>query len=191
MKETFRVPINQPLTQEKPRTWVDFAEASPFAAPSVQELRLGSSELATRLSTCVRLDWEDLQCFDVVDRQFEQLGVTFANAVALRPSNPAYPPYSGMMVLMSAPKSGWLEVTFLRPVQFVCGFVTSSRRTVATAFNALNQPIAQAETLEANLAHENASSANAQLNLSAADIHRVTFHVFNGQLTLDDLCFSF
>lgn len=192
MAEVSRVPIDQTSVQEKPGVWVDFAEAVPFIASPFQDLEVGSSELTVRLSPCVRLDWEDLQCFDVVDRQFEELGVTFSNAVALRPSNPAYPPYSGVMLLMSAPKSGWLEVTFLRPVRFVSGFVTSSRRTVMTAFDGNNCPVAKTETLEPNLSGAyTACSPNMHLDLNAANICRVTFHVFDGQLTLDDLCFSF
>lgn len=171
---------------------MDYAEAKPFAFSGLQGLETGPSELATRMATCVRLDWEDLQCFEVVNRQFESWGVTFANAIALRPSNPAYPTYSGVMVLMGAPRNGWLEITFLRPVRFVSGFITSSRRTIVTAFDGNNQPVAKVETAGANLAGSKLAAApNMQLSLNGSDIHRVVFRAFDGQFTLDTLCFSF
>src|SRR5919202_261193 len=44
-------------------------------------------------SVCLNL--EDLKCFEVVDRQFHRYGITFENAIALQPSNPAYPPRTG------------------------------------------------------------------------------------------------
>jgi len=194
-----------PFTQVNP--WVDiteavnFAEATPFEAVQMGDVgKVGRSSLTTCASTCIRLDMENLQCFESVDRQFADWGVVFANAIALRPSNPGYPAYSGSMVLMSAPKNGYLEVTFLRPASFVSGFVTSSRRAVLTAFDAENQAIACTETEGANLAQA-ASSAentahlcyssrpNTPLALSAANIHRITLHAFDGQLTLDDFCF--
>jgi hypothetical protein len=171
--------------------WVNFADVSPFPA-ALPGLELTKGELATRLSHCVRLDWEDLQCFEAVSHQFHQWGVTFANAIALRPSNPAYPAYSGMMVVMGAPKSGWIEATFRRPVRFVSGFVTSSRRTVLTAFDSNNTPLALAETPGANLNRvHSAHSSNLRLSLHVPNIHRVTFHTFNGHLALDDFCFGF
>lgn len=95
---------------------------------------------------CVRLDVEDLPCFAVVNRQYDAWGVRFSNVVALRPSNPAYPPHSGSMVLFGAPNQGWIEATFARPVQHVSSFVTSSRRTVMRAFNRHNQLVAEAES---------------------------------------------
>lgn len=181
---------------KQPKRWMEFAEASPstYALP-IQDLEVGEAKLATGSSQCYRLDLENLQCFESVDRQFEQWGVVFSNAIALRPSNPAYPPYSGIMVLMSAPKNGYIEVSFARPASFVSSFITSSRRTVVTAFDSNGKAIACAETQGANLATAqsnqtpNAQLPNTQLKLQAKNIHRVTFHAFDGQLTLDDFCF--
>jgi len=140
---------------------------------------------ASQSSVCVRLDIEDLPQFAVVDRQYESWGVRFDNAVAIHPSNPAYPPHSGSMVLMGAPRCGWLEATFVRPVQHVSSFVISSRHTVIRAFNRQNQLVAEAET-ESNLGQ---GSTSFQLTSSAQNIHRVTLESFNGQLTVDDFCF--
>ncbi|MBW4466758.1 MAG: hypothetical protein KME07_15140 [Pegethrix bostrychoides GSE-TBD4-15B] len=134
---------------------------------------------------CVRLDVEDLPCFTVVNRQYEAWGVRFENAVAIHPSNPLYPPYSGEMVLLGAPRDGWLEARFLHPVRHVGSCVVSSRRTVIQAFNRQNQLVAEAAA-EANLGQGNTSL---RLSSAAQNIHRVTLECFDGQLTVDDFCF--
>jgi hypothetical protein len=193
MAESLQSPNYQPLEShpsgDRREPWKPFSEATPLPL-SIPGLEAARGELATRVSTCIRLDWEDLQCFEIVHRQFHQYGVEFANAIALRPSNTAYPAYSGVMVIMGAPKDGWLEATFSRPVQFVSGFVTSSRRTVVTAFDDCNRQLAQSESSGSNLATHSHRSPNLCLSLSVPNIHRVTFHTFNGHLTLDDFCFS-
>lgn len=169
---------------------VDFAEVPAFVASPFQ--KLSSAELATSAPCCVRLDLENLECFEVVERQFQQQGVTFANAIALHPSNPAFPPYSGLKVLMGSPRSGWLEAKFQCPVQFVSGFITSSRRAVLSAFDSEGNLLAQSEIPVANLAGSNSTILpNAQLHLRIPNIHRVTFYAFDGHLTLDDFSFSF
>ncbi|MDX2213102.1 MAG: hypothetical protein SFY66_07420 [Oculatellaceae cyanobacterium bins.114] len=179
---------NQPQLSE-----VKFAEAptsTPFLVQPVDEC---GAELATRpLPTCVRLDMEDLESFEVVHDQFKDLGVTFTNAVALTPSNPAYPTRSGTKVLIGAPRSGWLEATFLKPVRFVGGFVTSSRCAVLAAFDHNNQPVAQTKSSAANLAVAGAKvPPNVQLTLSGENIHRIRFYSFDGQMTVDEFSFSF
>ncbi|GAB4373539.1 MAG: hypothetical protein Kow00121_16930 [Elainellaceae cyanobacterium] len=175
--------------QQLRQTWVDVEEVSPFPLPLQHWNTAG--EIVTSVQNCVRLDWEDLQCFEVVRYQFEQWGVRFENAIALSPSNSAYPAYSGMMVVMGAPKNGWVEAHFSRPVRFVGGFVTSPRRAILTAFDSRNQPVAQIESPGARPVRSgSAYPANVRLSLAAADICRVTFHTFNGHLTLDDFCFS-
>lgn len=184
-----------------------FAEPSSFHSVNL-EMRPECGALAAR-SIGVRLDLEDLPCFTRVNRQYESWGVLFDNAVAICPSNPAYTPYSGVMVLLGAPQSGWIEASFVRPVQYVSGLITSSRHTVMRAFNSSDQLVAQADTLHAEalqtgILHKGIlqagsamtssagafRAANFKLSLSAANIHRVTLHTFNGHLTLDDFCFS-
>ncbi|MBD2460368.1 hypothetical protein H6G89_04860 [Oscillatoria sp. FACHB-1407] len=172
---------------------VEFAEAQASIPFLVQPLDECGSELATRpLPTCVRLDMEDLESFEVVHDQFKDLGVTFTNAVALTPSNPAYPTRSGNKVLIGAPKSGWLEATFLKPVRFVGGFVTSSRCAVLAAFDHENKPVAQAKSTSANLNVPGSKlPPNVQLSLTGENIHRIRFYSFDGQMTVDDFSFSF
>lgn len=150
------------------------------------------SDSPKELPSCVRLDFEGLERFEVVAEQYKRWGVVFENAIAVTPSNPAYPTRSGAVVLMGAPKSGFLELKFLQPVQFVSGYVTSSRFTAMSAYNALGQTIARAELPAANLADSGSTvMPNQQLIVRSPDIHRLTFYAFDGELTVDDLSFGY
>lgn len=187
--------------QDRGQDWGNRADLEMAASPPLQgadlrgaDLSLGAVagspvqmpvQMPVQTPVCVRLDLEDLSCFTVVDRHYEAWGVRFENAVALHPSNPAYPAHSGVMVLLGAPQGGWLEATFLRPVQYVSSMVMSSRRTVMRAFNRQNLLVAEAE------AAANLGEGGAFLRLAAEGqgIHRVTLESLNGQLTVDDFCF--
>lgn len=168
----------------------------PFAFPTGLGIKTESGSLVSTVKG-VRLDLEDLPSFVVVDRQYAPWGVLFSNAVAICPSNPAYPPRSGMMVLLGAPQDGWLEATFLQPVQYVSSFITSSRCTVMRAFNNRNELVAETKS-SASLdpshrhdqpTHQPTTTTNLRLSLNASNICRVTLHSFNGHLTVDDFCF--
>lgn len=138
------------------------------------------------------LDLEALNCFEVVERQFENQGVIFNNAIALAPSNPAFPSKSGRIVIMGAPKSGAIEVSFLQPVQLVNSLVTSSRRTVICAYNEQGEQIAEVETLGPNLAGSpSLIPPNAELIVNVPNIHRLTFYAFDGHITLAGFYFAF
>nr|WP_100897868.1 hypothetical protein [Nostoc flagelliforme] len=140
--------------------------------------------------TCICLDLEDLKCFEPVERQYERWGVIFHNSIAIQPSNPAFPAYSGLTVLMGAPKSGFLEATFLHPVNSVSAFVTSSQRLVLSAYDRDQQLIAQTTLPSANLANsDSAISPNTLLSITANNIYSVTFCAFDGQFTLDNFRF--
>lgn len=140
--------------------------------------------------TCICLDLEDLKCFEPVERQYERWGVIFQNSIAIQPSNPAFPAYSGLTVLMGAPKSGFLEATFLHPVNSVSAFVTSSQRLVLSAYDRDRQLIAQTVLPSANLANsDSAISPNTLLSITANNIYSVTFCAFDGQFTLDNFRF--
>jgi hypothetical protein len=171
---------------------VDYLEKPDAKVSPFQPIDSTPSQLATcEPPECVSLDLEKLDCYEIVDKQFQTLGVTFKNAIALQPSNPAFPARSGKMVLMGAPRNGWLEATFCRPVRFVRGFVTSSRGTVLAAFDSNNKPIAQAKSTASNLTNSKSGlSPNVELSLSGKDIHRITFYTFDGHLTLNDFSFG-
>ncbi|MEH2326209.1 MAG: hypothetical protein V7K32_22150 [Nostoc sp.] len=140
--------------------------------------------------TCICLDLEDLKCFEPVERQYERCGVIFHNSIAIQPSNPAFLAYSGLTVLMAAPKSGFLEATFLHPVNSVSAFVTSSQRLVLSAYDRDRQLIAQTVLPSANLANsDSAISPNSLLSITGNNIYSVTFCAFDGQFTLDNFRF--
>ncbi|MEH2433929.1 MAG: hypothetical protein V7K25_06700 [Nostoc sp.] len=140
--------------------------------------------------TCICLDLQDLKCFEPVERQYERWGVIFHNSIAIQPSNPAFPAYSGLTVLMGAPKSGFLEATFLHPVNSVSAFVTSSQRLVLSAYDRDRQLIAQTVLASANLANsDSAISPNSLLSITGNNIYSVTFCAFDGQFTLDNFRF--
>lgn len=165
--------------------------ATPDRSQAASESRMPPAVLGL-----IRLAVEDLKCFEVVEHQFGYWGLSFTNAVAIQPSNPAFcqnsPSVSGKTVLMGAPKSGLIEVSFKYPVRFVSGLVTSSRRTVLSASDAEGNPIAQDEMPAPNLVGSNSPIAPAApLRVTAPNIYRITFYAFDGQLVVDDLTFGF
>lgn len=140
----------------------------------------------------VRLALEELKCFELVEHQFEHWGVTFTNAVAIQPSNPAFLIRSGVTVLMGAPKSGLIEVNFKHPVSFVSGLVTSSRRTVLSAYDGGGNLITEDELPAPNLAGVNSPiPPNTKLSVAGSNIYKITFYAFDGQLIVDDFSFGF
>jgi hypothetical protein len=144
------------------------------------------------LPQCIRLSLDDLKCFEVVERQYEHWGVVFHNSLAIQPSNPAFPTYSGTTVLMGSPKNGFLEATFLRPVHWVSAVVTSSQQLVLCAYDQDGQQLAQSTLPTANLANSDSPMPpNTLLSVAANGITSVTFCAFDGQFTLDDFRFCF
>jgi hypothetical protein len=142
------------------------------------------------VSGCICLNLEDLKCFESVNRQYEHRGVIFNNALAIQPSNPAFPTLSGLTVLMSSSKGGFLEANFLQPVNCVSAFVTSSQRLVLSAYDRDRQLLAQTILPGANLANsDSAVPPNTLLSVKAHDICSVSFCAFDGQFTLDNFRF--
>jgi hypothetical protein len=179
------------LVQGNLPQWVDFPEDASLSKSLPVSDRSTQLPLGTQLGKATHLKFDELNNFEVVDRQYEQWGVIFSNAIALHPSNPAFPPYSGVMLLLGAPKEGRIEATFVTPVQFVSGFVTSLHRALLLAFNHAGDLITQSESSGGSLADSSSAIlANSKLTVSAPDIHRVVFQTSTGQLTLDDFTFG-
>ncbi|GAB4460987.1 MAG: hypothetical protein OHK0037_09210 [Elainellaceae cyanobacterium] len=179
------------LSFSEPVARVGAFEARPLGVAAGSELTTARSPAFQDTLDHVELDFDELQTFETVSTQFCHLGVTFANAIALVPSNPAFPSHSGQLVLMGCPKGGWLEATFDQPVQRVSGHITSSRPTVMAAFDEHNRPVAQTQTPAANLAGSDSSQTpNLEMTLTARRISRVTFYTFDGQLTLGAFSFA-
>jgi hypothetical protein len=177
-------------------TFVKFEEPL-FAADNfdLQEQRacFGVIDSKQPIPTCTCLNLESLKCFETVEDQYQEWGIVFNNCIAIKPSNPAFPPHSGSVVLMGAPKGGFLEASFLRPVSAVSAYVTSSQRLVLSAYNCDRDIIAQAELSGGNLANSDSAVElpNMQLRIKAKDIWSVSFCAFDGQFTIDDLTFCY
>lgn len=177
--------------QLKEVTSKDFIEPQAAIASPGWDVAECDSDLLVIRPSSVCLNLEDLKCFEVVEHQFRHYGVSFKNAIALQPSNPAYPPRSGSTILMAAPKSGWLEAIFSQPIGRFCCYVTSSQRTIMSAYDHRDILIGKSMT-EPNLAgSDSVFPPNAPLKIDKPNISRITFYAFNGQLTLADLSFGF
>ncbi|NJK27836.1 MAG: hypothetical protein HC925_03930 [Coleofasciculaceae cyanobacterium SM2_3_26] len=172
---------------------VPVAIASPERNPNVCEIPC----MSPGSHWLIRLDLEPLTCFEVVDRQFERWGMTFANAIAIQPSNPAFAPQTGSTVLMGAPKGGFLEIQFHRPACLVSAKVTSFRRPTLTAYDRSGACITQ---IEGNIPSDGDRPTGAEtcpqspkllLSANIPNIHRITLHAFGGQLTVDELTVRF
>ncbi|MGK7918975.1 MAG: hypothetical protein AB4080_03060 [Trichodesmium sp.] len=161
------------------------------ATPKYDQAESELFKLSTMPSS-IRVGLENLESFEIVDHQFENWGLTFSNAIAIEPSNPAFAVPPGIKVLMGAPKSGLIEINFKYPVKFVSGLVTSSRRTILSAYNQNEELLAEDEMAASNLLNSNSIiSPNAQLTVSSQNIYKVTFYAFDGQLIIVDLNFGF
>ena len=162
-----------------------------IASPCWGTAECDSNILVIRPSSlCLNL--EDLKCFEAVEHQFQHYGITFKNAIALQPSNPAYPPRTSTNVLMAAPKSGWLEATFSQPICEFCCYVTSSQRTILSAYDHQDKLLIRKSMTGQNLAGSDSQiPPNVQMRIEEPNISRISFYAFDGQLTVADLSFSF
>ncbi len=160
------------------------------ASVSRVQLEEGIDNVEFVVPGCICLNLEDLKCFESVERQYEHWGVIFHNTIVIQPSNPAFPTLSGLTVLMSSSKGGFLEANFLQPVNCVSAFVTSSQRLVLSAYDRDRQLLAQTILPGANLANsDSAVPPNTLLSVKAHDIYSVGFCAFDGQFTLDNFRF--
>ncbi|MGB6166364.1 MAG: hypothetical protein WBF52_02150 [Geitlerinemataceae cyanobacterium] len=184
--------IRTPGYQLNSFTNKDRLDSEVIIASVCRDRIVSESDLPFEKPSYVRFHFEGLNRFEVVEQQFCHWGVTFNNAIAIQPSNPYFPPHSGEMVLMGAPKNGLIEITFEQPVRFLAGFVTSSRGTVLSAYDRQGTLLDRAELANANLDNDGSSiPANTELKVQSPQIYRVTFYAFEGQLIVDDISFGF
>ena len=99
-----------------------------------------------------QLDLSKLDNFEAVNDQYHEQGIQFKNAIALHPSNPAFPPRNGKSIVLGGPKSGTIDFIFSSPVHIVEGYVTSSATTSMTAFDYNDRVLSRDETSGRNLA---------------------------------------
>ncbi|NJL35528.1 MAG: hypothetical protein HC899_01360 [Leptolyngbyaceae cyanobacterium SM1_4_3] len=146
---------------------------------SAQPLQLG----------CVELDFEDLSAFEQVRDQYSGLGIKFAGAIALQPSNPAFLPRSGSVVLMPMTNGLSLSAYLYRTAQTVGAFVTGTKQVRLTAFNREGKVIAQSDTGARQYVQEQRQTVDPlpqrKLELTAGGIARVEF-ASDAPFTMDD-----
>ncbi len=166
--------------------------APAFGASPRQIRREVESRLTMNGLKPIHISLEELKSFETVENQFHNLGIKFTNTIAIEPSNPAFGVAVGVKVLMGAPKSGLIEISFTNPVKWVSAKVTSSRRTILSAYDRLDTEISRDEMPSPNLAGFNSPiPPNAPLKVQADAISKATFYAFDGQLIIVDLSFGF
>lgn len=142
----------------------------------------------------IQLPFENLRCFEAVKEQFAHLGVFFENTVVLQPSNVAYFPAVGRMVLMGAPRNGWIEITFTVPVAYFACRLSSSHPTTVTAYDGENQVLQLIEIEASNSSDPynlmNTPPANFPVIINNKGIQQVTFSSLDGQLVIHDVRFG-
>jgi hypothetical protein len=160
--------------------------------PASRELEAIEVKTEERTESCVSLNLGILKRFESVKLQYEELGIIFSNCIAIEPSNPAFPTNDGSIVLMGAPKSGFLEAFFLHPVNTAKVLITSSQRLIMSAYNRDRELIAQNILAEANLANTGSTvPPNTRLSVKAEDIYSISLCAFDGQFTIDEFSFCF
>jgi hypothetical protein len=138
-----------------------------------------------------KVNFDSLKPFEVLSNQFQHLGVTFNNAIVLQPSNPAYFPIQGKMIIIGNPRPGWLEINFHHPVSAVEIRLTASQRTIISAHGDNERLLEKQEIATANLAgSETDIPANYPISLVAPQIRKVTLYAFDGQVTVSELSFQ-
>ncbi|MBD2577033.1 hypothetical protein [Oscillatoria sp. FACHB-1406] len=165
-----------------------------LGARSLRNVAIADKDRSKSNPVCSRLNLERLESFEVVEEQFKEWGITLRNAIALQPSNAAYPPHSGSTLLMGAPRDGWMELVFKRPLHYFSCHVTSSQPIILSAYDRQGNLIARDELPQANLAESNSSlPPNAPLYATSSrnNIARISIYAFDGQLTVSEVNFCF
>jgi hypothetical protein len=160
--------------------------------PASGEFEATELEAEVKTGSCISLNLEILKCFESVKLQYEELGIIFSNCIAIQPSNPAFPTNDGSIVLMGAPKSGFLEAAFVHPVNIAKVMITSSQRLIMSAYNRDRQLLVQNILPGANLANtDSVVPPNTSLSVIARDIYSITLCAFDGQFTINGFSFCF
>ena len=140
----------------------------------------------------IHINLDNLKCFEQVDNQFQNWGITFSNAIIIEPSNPAFAVPEGVKVLMGGPKNGRIEMYFRSPAKFVSALTRNSHRTIVSAYNQNEELLAKDEVPTSSLLNSNSMiSPKTQLTVNAEKIYKVVFYAFDGQFIIIDLSVGF
>jgi hypothetical protein len=144
-------------------------------------------------SRMLRLDFQDLTAFERVTEQYRHLGVYFSGAIALEPSNPAFPPQSTPFVLMPLGHEMMITVSFDTLASRIGALVCGAGSIVLTAFDSEGKILKQASTTASPWFALNNQERDAwpqqQLELNGHGIAKVMFHS-NSPFILNNLFFS-
>lgn len=130
-------PPNAMISTYQPR----LSPVNPFCSQSLSSC--GHSPVAAAPELLIQLNFDSLAPFEQVRDQYRALGVRFAGAIALQPSNPVFSKNPHALVLMPTAGQSFFSIDFCQPVQHACTIVAGVRRVTLTAFNADQQPIMQ------------------------------------------------
>ena len=140
----------------------------------------------------IKLNFKEIKCFEVLEEQFAHLGLICSNAIAIQVSNPAFPCRQGSVSLIKQTLNRCLEFKFSQPISFFSCNITSSRKTVLSAYDHQGNLLTRSELSQSNLVGSDSPiPANAPLGVQARNISRITIDAFDGQLTLTELSFTF
>lgn len=141
----------------------------------------------------LRLDFEDLTAFEAVTEQYNHFGLHIKGAIAIDPSNPAFTPKSGSVVLMPSSHEMIVTASFDHPIAWMSVFVCSAGCVGLTAFDAEGNIVAHLNTAvsSSNVPANKypATWHGQQLELNRHGIARVIFHS-SEPFILDDFLFS-
>lgn len=141
----------------------------------------------------VQLSFEDLAAFDQVKDQYRGLGVWFEGAIAIKPSNPLFPPHSGSLVIMPVGSHPELAVYFRHPTQMMGVFVTGARRVKMVGFDTNGNVVDQVSTSNCQYLQQDVERQEALprqlLRLSASGIVKVVLES-DGPFVLDDFFYD-
>ncbi len=143
-------------------------------------------------SESVQISFEALSAFDRVTTQFESLGVRFHNAIALKPSNPAFPQDTDACVLLPTQNNSSLALDFVQPMTWIEVSVSSVQAVRLRGFDASDEVLTEAGDAYdyCNLgAHPNHELPQQQLRIAAAGLSKVVIES-DTPLTLNEISFG-
>lgn len=140
------------------------------------------------LPRLLQLNFEDLAAFEPVGDRYANLGVHFTGAVALMPSNPAFPPRSGSQVLMPVANQLGITVELRHPARRVGAFAIGSQPVKITAFDKDNNRIDRAGTEASCEISRTGQQPHHRLEVQGRDIVKVVFDSA-APFILDDVFF--
>ncbi len=144
------------------------------------------STVASKVKPLVQLDFEELDMFAAVTTQYQHLGVTFTDAIALMPSNPNFQIRRGDRVLVPRTQEKSITLTFDPMVERVGAYVSGAQPIALTVFAADGTVLGHACSFQRGAVKEEEGFAPQRLKIEAVGIAQAIFHS-ESPFTLDDL----